>query len=102
MLVLRNERVVDDRAISALRIELGRCLTQIGRIPEAGSNLSALADDLLLLHQLGEQNVERSERHDHQDREDGDRDHTALFESGNEAVWTWSGGGCCLHALSSF
>jgi hypothetical protein len=42
VLVLGDERVVDDRAISALLVELLRRFAKIGRVPEARTNLLAL------------------------------------------------------------
>ena len=35
VLVLRDERVLDDRAIGALGLELARRVAQVGRVPEA-------------------------------------------------------------------
>ena len=64
VLVLGDQRIVDDRAIGAARFELGRGLAKVRRVPEAGADLAALADDLLLLHQLGEQDVETEQRHE--------------------------------------
>ena len=52
VLVLGHQRVVDDRAVGALLVELVRGFAKVGRVPETGANLLALVDDLLLLHQL--------------------------------------------------
>ena len=98
VLVLREQRIVDDRAIGALRLELLRSFAQVGRVPKARSDLAALRDDLLLLHQLGEQDVEGSDRHDDQDREDRDGDNAALLKGGDQPIRICRRcGGCCLH-----
>src|SRR5205085_8218205 len=55
VLVLSDERVIDNCAICALRLELGGGVAKIGRVPEARADLATLRDDLLLLHQLREE-----------------------------------------------
>src|SRR5207248_11359500 len=50
VLILRDQRIVDDRAVGALGVELARRLAKVRRVPEAGADLPTLADDLLLLH----------------------------------------------------
>ena len=62
---LGDQGIVNDRTIGAAGFELRSGFAQVRRVPEAGADLLALVDDLLLLHQLGEQDVERTQRHDH-------------------------------------
>src|SRR5947199_8224468 len=98
MLVLREKRVIDDRAIGAARLELGRGLAQVWRVPETRPHLAALRNNLLLLHQLGEEDVEREDRHQNEDGEHRNGDNADLLESGDQAVWIRSCcGSCCLH-----
>src|SRR5437588_433293 len=52
MLFLSHERIFDNRPVGALLVELARGLAQVRRVPEARPDLAALADDLLLLHEL--------------------------------------------------
>jgi hypothetical protein len=98
VLVLSDQRVVDDRPIGALLVELGRSVAKVGRVPEARPDLLALADDLLLLHQLGEQDVEGDDRHTDQDSEHRPGDDHRPAERGPQAVGVvsgWGGSGCC-------
>src|SRR4029453_5261843 len=95
MLVLRDERVVDDRAIGALRFELGRRLAQARRVPETGPHFIALADDLLLLQELREQNVERAHGHNHEDDEHGPGDEATFLERLHQAIRIRRSGSCC-------
>src|SRR3546814_19648797 len=64
VLVLRGEAVVDDLLVRGVLLELGRGFAQIRRIPEALPDAHGLVHDLLLFEQLGEQEVERDDRHD--------------------------------------
>src|SRR3546814_18075808 len=93
VLVLRGEAVVDDLLVRGVLLELGRGFAQIRRIPEALPDALGLVHDLLLFEQLGEQDVERDDRHDDENAERPLRNQAAFAKSGDEAVRIGARGG---------
>jgi hypothetical protein len=77
--------VVDELTPGAVLVELARALAQCRCAPEAGPHGLVLVEDLLLLEPLGNQDVERSDRHDHEDGKDRPGDYAALIHGFPEA-----------------
>src|SRR3546814_10775490 len=86
MLFVGAQTVFDDLAIGAVLFQLRSAVGKRRGAPEIGVHGLALADHLVLLEQLGEQDIECADEHDQQD-EEGDLRHDAAFaERGDEAV----------------
>src|SRR5690606_3076803 len=86
VLRLGGEAVVDELTPGAVLLELGGPFLEGRGLPEGTvADGLVLAQDLVLLEQLGDQDVERKYRHDHEHAEDGPGDDTALFHGLPEA-----------------
>ena len=79
VLVFGQYGVVDELAPCAVLVELGGAVTQRTGLPELGADGLVLGQHLALFEQLGEEDVERADRHDHHHAEDEPGDEAALF-----------------------
>jgi len=77
--------VLDELAPGAVLVQFGCTFAKGRRAPETGADALVLVHDPLLFEQLGEQDVERADRHDHQHGEDRPGDHAALLHRFHEA-----------------
>src|SRR5690606_24563098 len=74
-----REAIVDQLAPGAVLFEFrGAFLERVGA-PESRPNRPVLTQNAPLLHQFGDENVERAYGHDHENAENGPGDDTALF-----------------------
>src|SRR3546814_17515300 len=71
VLLLGDDAVVDDLAIGAVLLELGRAFAQVGGLPEGGAGALALVDDLLLLEEFPDHDVQGRGRHKKENAEGG-------------------------------
>src|SRR3546814_12018796 len=93
--------VVDDLLVRGVLLELGRGFAQIRRIPEALPDALGLVHDLLLFEQLGEQDVERDDRHDDENAERHLRNQAAFAKSGDERSEERRVGKVCVSTFRS-
>src|SRR6185369_1655299 len=85
VLLLGGQAVFGDLAPCAVFLELGSAFLDASGAPEARTQIAALLQDLALLEPLGEQDEERTERHDTQDDDGGLGDEAALLKRFLEA-----------------
>src|SRR3546814_15147790 len=95
VLLLGDDAVVDDLAIGAVLLELGRAFAQVGGLPEGGSGALALVEDLLLLEEFHEQSVPGRGRNKNSKAEGGVGKQPPRFARGHQSHWrAFDGGGC--------
>ena len=86
MVLLSQDAVVDQLLVGAVLLELGRAFLERSAAPEGAADLLALADNLLLLDELREEDEERTDGHDAENDEHRPGDDTALLEGLHQAV----------------
>src|SRR3546814_16594270 len=86
MLFVGAQTVFDDLAIGAVLFQLRSAVGKRPGAPEIGVHGLALADHLVLLEQLGEQDMECAAEPAQQDEEDDLRHDAAIAARGDEAV----------------
>src|SRR3546814_8953854 len=79
MLFVGAQTVFDDLAIGAVLFQLRSAVGKRRGAPEIGVHGLALADHLVLLEQLGEQDIECADEHDQQDERS--EEHTSELQS---------------------
>ena len=108
MLFLGDQAVLDDLAIGAVLVELVGGIAQIRRLPEGRARTPAFLDDAILVNQLDEEDVPRTDRHEDEDGERDPRDDTAFLKGRDETeigsrvtprrcICCW-----CCHLINSF
>lgn len=86
MLFVGAQAVLDNLAIGAVLFQLCGALGQRRRAPETLRDGLALLHHLILLKQLGEQDVQGADEHDEHDQEGHLRDDPAFAQRGEQTV----------------
>ena len=99
VIFVSSDRIIYNLAISRILVELCGAFLEVACTPERGPHGLTLLHDLVLLKQLGKQNIERRHGHDRQNCKNRPGDHAALlhgFPETKRVLW------CCRTSGQDF